>query len=378
MASPPVRETSFASPCSQLMTCGIDLHSPLWAAQQLNVTINYAQGDTGATDPVTNSNLPVFAAANMSDVIIVATGIDNSVESEGNDRVSIAWTGEQLDLIGELAAYGKPLIVLQMGGQLDSSPLVNNPNVSALLWGGYPGQDGGVALIDILIGKKAPAGRLPVTQYPANYIAQVPMTNMSLRPGLNNPGRTYKWYTGKPTFDFGYGLHYTNFSASISPLEADSFDISSLVAGCYETYLDRCAFRPVSVAITNEGATTASDYVTLGFLTGVFGPAPYPRKSLVAYQRLFDVAAGATATAVLNLTLGSLSRVDDSGNRVLFPGDYALMIDTQPLATINFTLVGEPAVLDEWPQPPPRVPRNNSGDYFVGGFNGTGQAVVYS
>lgn len=237
--SPPVRHVFFASPCPRLTTRDTDLHSPLWATQQLNITINYAQGDAGPTDPTTNSNLLVFAAANMSDVIIVATGIDNSVESEGNDRVSIAWTGEQLDLIGELAAYGKPLIVLQMGGgQIDSSPLVNNPNVSALLWGGYPGQDGGVALMDILIGKKAPAGRLPTTQYPANYIAQVPMTNMSLRPGLNNPGRTYKWYTGKPTFDFGYGLHYTNFSASISPLDASPFNISSLISGCSETYMD--------------------------------------------------------------------------------------------------------------------------------------------
>lgn len=98
----------------------------------------------------------------------------------------------------------------------------------------------------------------------------------------------------------------------------------------------------------------------------------------MAYQRLLNVAAGATATAMLNLTLGSLSRVDESGNRVLYPGDYALMVDTQPLAMINFTLVGEPAVLDEWPQPPPRVPQNNSGDYFVGGFDGTGQAVIYS
>lgn len=169
------------------------------------------------------------------------------------------------------------------GGQLDSSPLISNPNVSALLWSGYPGQDGGVALIDFLTGKKAPAGRLPTTQYPANYISQVPMTNMSLRPGLNNPGRTYKWYTGKPTFGFGFGLHYTNFSASITPPDASSFDIISLVAGCNETYMDRCGFRSVSVAVTNDGSTTASDYVTLGFLTGSFGPLPYPKKSLVAY-----------------------------------------------------------------------------------------------
>ncbi|KAJ9645248.1 hypothetical protein H2199_003254 [Coniosporium tulheliwenetii] len=355
------------------------LRSPLWAAQQLNVTVNYAAGDSSPGNPTTNNNLHVFAAVNKSDIIIFASGIDNSVEAEDRDRHSIAWTGNQLDLIGELAAYGKPMIVLQMGGgQLDSSPIANNPNVSALLWGGYPGQDGGLAIMDILTGKKAPAGRLPQTQYPADYNAQVPMTNMSLRPGLNNPGRTYKWYTGKPIFDFGYGLHYTNFSASINPLEATTFNISSLVAGCKERYMDRCPFRSLSVNVTNTGETTTSDYSALGFLTGSFGPRPYPKKSLVAYQRLFDISPGATATAMLNLTLGSLSRVDEMGNRILYPGDYAMMIDTQPLAMLNFTLVGEPAMLDKWPQPPPRVPQNNTGNYFVGGFDGTEQSVVYS
>ena len=72
---------------------------------------------------------------------IYADGIDNSVESEGMDRVNIDWTGVQLDMIGQLAAYGKPMIVLQMGGgQLDDTPLLQNPNVSAIIWGGYPGK----------------------------------------------------------------------------------------------------------------------------------------------------------------------------------------------------------------------------------------------
>jgi beta-D-xylosidase 4 len=39
-------------------------------------------------------------------------------------------------------------------------------------------------------------GRLPVTVLPANYVNLVPLTNMSMRAGGNNPGRTYRYYTG--------------------------------------------------------------------------------------------------------------------------------------------------------------------------------------
>ncbi len=269
------------------------------------------------------------------------------------------------------------MIVLQMGGgQIDSLPIKNNPNISALIWGGFPGQDGGVALIDIITGKAAPAGRLPITQYPASYITEVPMTDMSLRPGAHSPGRTYKWYKGTPTYDFGTGLHYTNFSASITSPVMQSYDIAALTSNCTEKYLDRCSFlsSPLSVTVSNTGAT-ASDYVTLAFLTGSFGPTPYPKKSLVAYQRLFNIAGGAADTARLNLTLGSLARYDEQGNRVLYPGDYAVVIDTVPLAMVNFTLTGGQRVLDKWPQPSGR--RGGSGvegleGYFVGGY-GSGQ-----
>lgn len=345
------------------------LHSPLYAAQQLGATINYAQGPGGQGDPTTDHWLPVWKAANASDIIIYCGGLDVSVEAEGMDRVSIDWTGAQLDVIGQLAMLGKPMIVAQFGDQLDSSPLVSNENISALIWGGYPGQDGGVALFDIITGKTAPAGRLPVTQYPAHYIRDIPMTDMSLRPSSTSPGRTYKWYEGTPIFEFGYGMHYTNFTASISGASMGNYSISSLLSNCTESYKDRCAFKSFSVNVQNTGSV-ASDYSTLGFLAGSFGPMPYPKKSLVNYQRLHDVQPGQSATATLNLTLGSLGRVDDSGNKILYPGDYALMIDTQPLTMVNFTLYGQPQFLDEWPQPP--VPGQQKGDYFTGGYQGYG------
>ena len=349
------------------------LHSPLFAAQQTGATVYYAGVPGGQGDPTTDSWLPVWNWAEKADVMIYAGGIDDTVESEGMDRVSIAWTGGQLDVIGQLASYGKPMVVMQMGGgQVDSSPITSNPNISALIWGGYGGQSGGDALMDTVTGKSAPAGRLPTTQYPADYISQIPMTDMSLRPNSSSgsPGRTYQWYTGTPIFEYGYGLHYTNFSASIqnSDSSSSSYSISNLMKSCSETYQDKCAFQTFNVDVKNTGSTT-SDYVTLGFLTGSHGPEPYPNKRLVTYTRLHNTTAGSTSTAALNLTLGSLARVDENGNTVLYPGDYALMIDTQPLTMMNFTLTGDAVTLDEWPQPP--TPEFQTSDYFVGGYGST-------
>lgn len=349
------------------------LHSPLYAAQQTGATVYEADVPGGQGDPTTDSWLPVWGYAEKADIIIYADGIDTSVEAEGMDRVNIGWTGTQLDMIGSLAQYGKPMVVYQMGGgQIDSSPVANNPNVSALLWGGYPGQDGGVAMLDILQGIANPAGRLPTTQYPSDYAAIIPMTDMTLRPNKTSgsPGRTYQWYTGTPSFEFGFGLHYTNFTASIqkNSSSSKSYKISDLMSSCNMKYKDQCLFQNVEVDVKNTGSRT-SDYVTLGFLGGQHGPEPYPNKRLVAYTRLHNVTADSTQSAKLNVTLGSLARVNEQGHTVLYPGDYALMIDTQPLSTMNFTLTGSPATLDEWPQPP--AARFQEGDYFVGGYGST-------
>ena len=71
-----------------------------------------------------------------------------------------------------------------MGTQIDSSSLVSSPGVNGLLWAGYPGQDGGTAIINIITGQTAPAGRLPVTQYPVSANAPKPLNDLTIQGGL--------------------------------------------------------------------------------------------------------------------------------------------------------------------------------------------------
>jgi beta-D-xylosidase 4 len=324
------------------------LHSPLYAATQTGVKVNYANGPGQKN---TSSNWPdLITAAKNSDAILYFGGVDVSVEAEGMDRNNITWTSQQLSVLKQLSALGKPLIISQMGDQLDSSPLLADKGVNALIWGGYPGQSGGDALLNVITGKTSPAGRLPVTQYPGNYVSQVPMTDMSLRPSSSNPGRTYKWYN-ESVLPFGYGLHYTNFSVAFSGSVGKTVQLSGLTRGCRETYKDRCAFKNVPVRVENKGKV-ASDFVALLFMSGDHGPKPYPIKELVGYTRVKNVQPGKTQVVNIPLTLSSLSRVDENGNRVVYPGNYKLLLDVPTSAQQEWTMEGTEVVLDKWPANP--------------------------
>lgn len=338
------------------------LHSPVYAAQQLGLQVAYAYGPINDNTKTANMTRDALAAANSSDIVFYFGGIDSSIEGEAMDRYSVAWSPAQLDLISQVSSLGKPSVVIKMGGQLDDTPLLSNPNISAILWAGYPGQDGGPAVFDILTGVSSPAGRLPVTQYPAKYVDQVPMTDMSLRPSATNPGRTYKFYNNS-VLPFGYGLHYTNFTAKFSPSSlkpgggnsssARTMEIHNLVHGCSSAFPDLCPFpadAPISVEVTNAGPRT-SDFVALVFASGEYGPSPYPIKELVGYKRMKGVKSKEVRSVEIDIKIGSLARVDEMGNTVLYPGRYSLLLDVPVKDRAEFVLTGEQVVLDRWPQP---------------------------
>lgn len=202
----------------------------------------------------------------------------------------------------------------------------------------------------MLTGKAAPAGRLGTTQYPAEYVDQVPMTDMTLRPSATNPGRTYKWYTGTPVFDFGFGLHYTTFSHSLSGRSHRTFNIQSLVTKARSAaHADLGTLDTFSVNIKNTGKVT-SDYVALLFVSSKNGPAPHPNKELVAYTRLHNISPGRSATANLEVTLGAISRADENGDKWLFPGTYTLTVDTPAVLKTTFTLTGKAVKIADWPR----------------------------
>jgi beta-D-xylosidase 4 len=324
--------------------------TPRWVAMATHGATFYAPGPVAQTSSDRDTwTKAAVDAASQADVVLYFGGLDMTMEREDLDRMTIGWPEAQLKLIDTLCGLGKPCVVVQMGNQLDDSPLLHNSNVSAVVWAGYPGQAGGTAVFNILYGKSAPAGRLPITQYPATYVDEVPMTDMALRPSDSNPGRTYKWYKDA-VLPFGYGLHYTEFEANFN-FDKKSYQIDSLLADCKEPHPDLCPFDHVQVSVTNKGEVD-SDFVALVCANGTYGPAPHPIKELVGYERLRNVKAGETAEVEIGLAIGDIARVDEMGNTVLYAGSYSLLLDVPTQDAIRFELAGDDIVLDKWPQPP--------------------------
>lgn len=329
------------------------IRTMVWGAQQMGYNVQYHEG-TGINSTDTSGFAAAVAAAKAADIVIYAGGIDNSIEAEAQDRNSIAWPGNQLQLIDELSQAGKPLVVLQFGGgQVDDSTLLTNKNVNALLWCGYPSQAGGQAVFDILTGQSAPAGRLPVTQYPANYTNEIPMTNMALRSSGTTPGRTYRWYKDA-VIPFGFGLHYTTFDVSWANSKLGPYNTAALVAHAGKAkYQDTAAFDTFHVKVKNTGKVT-SDYVALVFASSNnAGPKPYPIKTLIGYARAFSVKPGETQTVAIDVTLGAMARTAANGDLVLYPGSYTLELDVgQHYPKAEVKINGPEKVLDFFPQPP--------------------------
>lgn len=326
--------------------------SPLDAFQISGRTVRYALG-TGISSANTTFFGEALEAARSSDVIVFVGGIDNTIESEALDREDIRWPGNQLELIDQLSQLGKPVVVSQMGGgQVDSSELKANDNVNSIIWGGYPGQSGGQALYDLISGKRAPAGRLVTTQYPASYADDFYQLDMDLRPSGKNPGQTYMWYTGEPVYPFGHGLFYTTFQDRLAGTATanSTYNVTEFFTQPHSNFefIEQKPLLTFHATVTNTGST-ASDYSAMLFASTTGGPAPRPIKWLVGITREAELAPGKSCAVAIDVPVGALARAAENGDLVVYPGEYELALNNERSVVKKFTLTGEGVTVAKWP-----------------------------
>jgi len=270
------------------------------------------------------------ARAKEADVVVAFVGLSPQLEGEemkikidgfeGGDRTSLDLPAPQQKLLEAVAATGKPLIVVLQSG---SAVALNwaNEHADAILEAWYPGVEGGEAIARTLAGNNNPVGRLPVTFY-ASLNSLPAFIDYTLK------GRTYRYFTGKPLWGFGYGLSYSTFKYGPIKLSAET-----LKAGDPLT---------ASVTVTNTSAVPGDEVVEAYLKT----PQPDgPIHSLAGFQRV-HLAAGATRTVAVTIDPRSLSSVDEKGDRAILPGKYTLSLggaqpqDTSAKSETGFTITG--------------------------------------
>ncbi|MGN6530361.1 MAG: glycoside hydrolase family 3 C-terminal domain-containing protein, partial [Ginsengibacter sp.] len=241
------------------------------------------------------------AVASKASVAVIVTGI---MEGEFQDRAILSLPGHQEDLIRQIAATGKPVIVILTGG---SAITMSNwlSKVAAVLNVWYPGEEGGNAVADILFGDENPAGRLPIT-YPISE-GQLPLFYNHEPTGR---GDDYNDLSGLPLFPFGFGLSYTSFE--YSNLRFDNNNIGKNDS------------TVVRFTLKNTGSVQGDEVVQL-YITDLLSSVARPVMELKGFQRV-KLLPGEEKEIVFTITPDLLSMLNAEMKMVVEPGDFRIMI----------------------------------------------------
>ncbi|HXI20794.1 MAG TPA: glycoside hydrolase family 3 C-terminal domain-containing protein, partial [Gemmatimonadales bacterium] len=236
-----------------------------------------------------------------SDVTIVVAGIE---EGEFRDRAFLGLPGHQEELIRAVAATGRPVVVVLVGGSaITMSAWLDRVDAVLLAW--YPGQEGGRAVAEALFGETDPAGRLPIT-FPLAE-GQLPLTYRHKPTGR---GDDYVDLPGRPLFPFGYGLSYTRFEYAGLAITPDP-----IAPG--DTARITCRVR-------NVGPRAGDEVVQL-YLHDELASVARPVEELAGFQRI-HLAPGEEREVSFPLGPERLALLDRRLHRVVEPGDFRIML----------------------------------------------------
>ncbi|OJJ47622.1 hypothetical protein ASPZODRAFT_1733303 [Penicilliopsis zonata CBS 506.65] len=184
----------------------------------------------------------VEAMASQASVSLVFVNADSGegyIDVDGNlgDRNNITLWGNGDELIQAAAANcNNTIVVLHTVGAVTVDEWYDNPNVTAILWAGLPGQESGNSLADVLYGRVNPGGKTPFTwgkdraSYGASLLTepnngdQAPQIDYT--EGVFIDYRRFDKYNETPIYEFGYGLSYTTFNysdISVTALNASAY-----------------------------------------------------------------------------------------------------------------------------------------------------------
>jgi beta-glucosidase len=292
------------------------------------VILEYWQGDGKANIKLSAGNYrktdvtALLDRIKDADAVIFVGGISPQLEGEemkvnfpgfnGGDRTSILLPQVQTNLMKSLKATGIPLVFVMMTGSAIAIPW-ESENVPAIINCWYGGQSSGTAAADVIFGDYNPAGRLPVTFYGSD--SDLPdFSDYTMK------NRTYRYFTGRPLYGFGYGLSYSTF-------KYDQLVMPNLVK--------RGQSITLSVTVTNTGKIVGEEVVQV-YIVNPNNKVKSPIKALKGFSR---IALKPGERRVLKFTLPSneLSFVDEQGKSQAIKGKLLISAGGSQPDELNIT-----------------------------------------
>ncbi|MBP6609570.1 MAG: glycoside hydrolase family 3 C-terminal domain-containing protein [Paludibacter sp.] len=290
-----------------------------------------------------NRNLLAQAlrVAKDADVSICFMGLSPELEGEemkvkvpgftGGDRIDLNLPITQTNLLKELSKLGKPIILVLLNGSAIS---INweKENIPAIIEAWYPGQAGGAAIADILVGDYNPTGKLPITFYKS--VNELPAFD-----DYNMQGRTYRYMNQEPLYTFGYGLNYTKFSFKINQNEIKDIKIGKDII--------------LPVLIKNNSLKAGEELIQLYISHSKDAKSHYALKQF----KKIKLKAGQSLKYRFRITKSDYAITNEDGKKILIPGKLNIKVtdgcdnvpinSSESLKSKQYNLYGKTEILSE-------------------------------
>lgn len=323
----PTPGSGFANATSPILldglraTAGLDLYELLPRGRTIlealrdggeSCALEYARG-CRSMDAESGGVEAAVACARRADVAIVCVGersglARRSTSGEASDRATLGLYGPQEELVRAVAATGTPIVLVVVSGRpLALARVIDS--VAAVLYAWTPGPLGGLALADVIFGRRSPCGRLPVSLLRDQ--GQLPYTYAHKPSG----GRSQFWgdyadLSSLPLYPFGFGLSYTRFELADGAVEAAVVPTDGTLRA--------------SITVRNAGECDASDVVQ-AYMRDLAGSVTRPVLEMKAFARV-DLPAGASRRVHFEIPAEQCAFTGSDDEYAIEPGAMQLLI----------------------------------------------------
>ena len=265
-----------------------------------------------------------------ADIIVCAMGEMAEMSGESSSRTDISLPRVQMELLKDLVATGKPVVMLNFAGR----PTVmawEAEHVNAILNVWFGGSEAGDAICDVLFGDKNPSGHLTMTMPKA--LGQIPIYYNHLNTGRPVPESVteYRKYQSNyidvrndPLYPFGYGMSYTTFEYGKPRLNATTMKADGSIT--------------LTVNVRNSGNRDGDEVVQL-YIHDMVATIARPVKELKGFERI-SLKAGESRDVTFTISADMLKFYNSNLQYVAEPGDFEVMVggNSRDVQKIRFTL----------------------------------------